>query len=71
MAKIEQKTIEKLGKQIAKLRKELGITQDDLAKKIDSSRVYISHVEQGRRSPSLELLEKIAKALKVQVKDLF
>jgi transcriptional regulator with XRE-family HTH domain len=71
MPKIEQKTIEKLGKTIAKLRKDLDLTQEELAAKIDSSRLYINHIEQGRKSPSLEVIEKLARALKVQVKDLF
>lgn len=71
MAKIEQQTIEKLGKRIKKLRTDLGLTQEELAQKIESSRLYINHIEQGRKSPSLEILEKISKALKVQIKDLF
>ncbi len=71
MVKVEQKTVEKLGQKIKKLRKNLEITQEGLAARIESSRVYINHIEQGRKSPSLEILEKIAKVLKVQVKDLF
>lgn len=71
MVKIEQQTIEKLGKKIKKLRNDIGLTQEELAVKIDSSRLYINHIEQGRKSPSLEILEKIARALKVQIKDLF
>lgn len=71
MVKIEQQTIEKLGKKIKKLRTALGLTQEELANKIESSRLYINHIEQGRKSPSLGILEKIARVLKVQVKDLF
>lgn len=71
MVRIEQRTIEKLGKKIKKLRTALGLTQEELANKIESSRLYINHIEQGRKSPSLEILEKIAKILKVQIKDLF
>lgn len=71
MTKIEQKTIEKLGKQIAKLRKAKSLTQAQLAEKIEVTQAYLGHVEQGIKSPSLETLEKISKALKVQIKDLF
>lgn len=71
MTKIEQKTVEKLGKQIAKLRKSVGITQGQLAEKIEVTQAYLGHIEQGIKSPSLETLEKIARILKVQIKDLF
>lgn len=71
MTKIELKTIEKLGKQIAQFRKAKGLTQEELAAKIESSRLYINHIERGRRTPSLDILEKIAKALKLQIRDLF
>jgi len=53
-----------ISKRIKKLRGELGLTQEDLAEKVGVSRVYIGYVEQGRNTPSLEILEKIAKALK-------
>lgn len=71
MTKLEQKTIEKLGKQIGKLRKLKGLTQAQLAEKIEVTQAYLGHLEQGRKSPSLETLEKIATALKIQIKDLF
>lgn len=71
MTKIEPKTIEKLGKQIAKLRKAKDLTQAQLAEKIEVTQAYLGHIEQGIKSPSLETLEKIAKILKVQIKDLF
>lgn len=71
MTRIEQKTIEKLGKQIAKLRKSKGLTQGQLAEQIEVTQAYLGHIEQGIKSPSLETLEKIAEILKVQIKDLF
>ncbi len=59
-----------ISKRIKKLRAELGMTQEDLAEKVGVSRVYIGYVEQGRNSPSLEILERIAKALRVKIGDL-
>lgn len=59
-----------ISKRIKKRRNELEMTQEDLAEKVGVSRVYIGYVEQGRNSPSLEILEKIAKALKVRISDL-
>jgi transcriptional regulator with XRE-family HTH domain len=57
-------------KRIKKHRGEIGMTQEDLAEKVGVSRVYIGYVEQGRNTPSLEILEKIAKNLKVKLRDL-
>lgn len=71
MANDEQSILKKLGKSIAKQRKVRGITQQQLADKLETARAYIGHIEQGIKSPSLEILEKIARALKVQIKDLF
>lgn len=59
-----------LCKRIKKYRNDLNMTQEDLAEKVGVSRVYIGYVEQGRNTPSLEILEKIAKALKVKLGDL-
>ncbi len=62
---------QKLGKHIKALRQEKGITQEQLAELLSISRTHMGHIEQGRKSPSLDLLEKIAKKLGVKVKDIF
>lgn len=62
---------EKLGKKIQKLRKEAELTQEEFAEKLNISRTHIGHIERGRKSPSIKLMEKIAKALRVKVKDIF
>jgi DNA-binding XRE family transcriptional regulator len=59
-----------LGEQIQLRRREVGISQEDLAEKIEISRTHMGHIEQGRRKPSLELLQKMARVLRVRVKDL-
>lgn len=56
-------------KRIKKFRNEMGLTQEELAEKVGVSRVYIGYVEQGRNTPSLEILEKITKALRVSLSD--
>lgn len=71
MLKRTKATSEKLGKKVQKLRKELGISQEQFAFKLGISRTHAGHIEQGRRSPSLEMLDKIARVLRVKVKDLF
>ena len=60
-----------LGKKIQGLRKSAGFTQEQVAEKIGISRAYMGYIEQGRNSPSLEILEKVAKALRVKMSDLF
>ena len=60
-----------LGKRIQRIRKSTGLTQEELAEKVNVSRAYIGYIEQARNTPSLELLEKIAKVLRVDIKDLF
>lgn len=59
-----------LGKNIRQERKRLNLTQEDLAERVGISRAYMGYIEQGRNAPSLEVLQKIAKSLKVSLKDL-
>lgn len=47
-----------------------GFSQEKLAEKADLSTVFISRVERGKESPSVDNLVKIAKALGVRVLDL-
>ena len=60
-----------LGKKIQRLRKKASLTQEELAKKIRISTTYMGFIEQGRYSPSLKIIEKIAKILRMRVGDLF
>jgi transcriptional regulator with XRE-family HTH domain len=61
----------KLGQRIAALRKARKLTQEQLAEALSCSVEFISLVERGVNSPSVAGLEKFAKILKVEVKDLF
>lgn len=60
-----------LGKKVQKQRKLIGLTQEELAEKVNVSRAYIGYIEQARNTPSIELLEKIAKVLRIDIKELF
>jgi transcriptional regulator with XRE-family HTH domain len=64
-------TRELLGGRIKELRKIRGLTQEQLAEQVDLATRYISLIEVGRSSPSLETMENIARALGVEIKDLF
>jgi transcriptional regulator with XRE-family HTH domain len=64
-------TSTKIGKAIRALRESKKLSQERFAFKCGLHRTYISDVERGTRNVSVESLEKIAKALKIKVKDLF
>lgn len=61
----------KLGQRIAALRKARKLTQEQLAEALGCSVEFISLVERGVNAPSVAGLEKFAKVLKVEVKELF
>lgn len=57
---------------IAEFRKGLGLTQEELAAKVDVTRQTIIALEQGRYNPSLDLAHAITKALrKKHIEDVF
>ena len=59
-----------LGEAIRARRKKAGFSQEKLAERADLSTVFISRVERGKESPTVDSLVKIAKALRAQVHDL-
>ena len=54
-----------IGTKIKILRKVRGLTQQQLAEKLDVGRATVSNYEIGRRSPHLKELERLAQALGV------
>ena len=60
----------KFGKRVKSYRLKKDLSQEALAHEADSNRTYISDVERGRRNPSIEVVERIAKALNVTMGDL-
>lgn len=67
--KITQKDY-KFARFLQKVRQSKNVTQEELAEKIGTSQTWIAYIETGRNKPNLKMLEKIAKALGVKVKDL-
>ena len=59
-----------LGRNIFTRRKELGMSQNSLAEKLDISREHVAKIETAKRTVSLDLLIEIADALNTKVKDL-
>lgn len=64
------KTTRAVGAVIRKLREAKGITQEELADAVGMMRSNISRIEAAKHRPTLETMERIAKALKVSVADL-
>lgn len=60
----------RLGRRIQKIRKEKGLTQEQLAEKVSVSTTWIGYIETGYRRPNLKMIYKISKTLKVKSSDL-
>lgn len=60
----------KVGFNIRKIREDRGLTQEKLAALADLHRAYIGQIERGEKNIGLKNLEKIAKALRVDIRDL-
>jgi transcriptional regulator with XRE-family HTH domain len=61
----------KVGKKLKKLRLERGLSQESLANIAELDRTYIPSIEKGERNISVTVLEKLANALKISIKDFF
>jgi len=59
-----------LGETVRSKRKSAGLSQERLAEKAGLSTVFISRIERGKESPSVDSLVKIAKALRMSAHDL-
>jgi transcriptional regulator with XRE-family HTH domain len=59
-----------LGGRIRKLREAANLTQADLADKLGVTQAYIAMLESDAREPSLDVLRRLAKALKADVSEL-
>lgn len=60
-----------LGRQIAHYRRKAGLTQEELAERTAYSVDFIGLVERGINAPTVERLEDIARAVGVEVWELF
>jgi transcriptional regulator with XRE-family HTH domain len=61
----------KFGQRVRQLRKEKNLSQEDLSFKADLHRTYIGMIERAEKNITLVNIEKIAKALSVDIKELF
>ena len=56
-------TLTQIGRLISALREERGITQEQFAKKLETSQSAVARIEQGEQNLSTEMLSKISEAL--------
>lgn len=64
------KELEIIGKNIAKLRKDKGITQEDLSGMAEVDRGFISNIEHGKANVSIKTLVVIAQCLETSLAEL-
>jgi transcriptional regulator with XRE-family HTH domain len=53
-----------LGNEIARLRKRIGISQEELGFRAEVHRTYISQLERGLKSPTLKMILRLSVVLK-------
>lgn len=59
-----------LGERIRKYRKACGLSQEDLAERVNISTTHMSHIETGNTKLSLSVFADLATALEVRTDDL-
>ena len=68
---MKKTSVIKIGKNIQKIRKSFGYTQEKLAEEIEVSVRYISDIEQDKSKPSYEVLVKICNVFKISLDQIF
>ena len=58
------------GKRVKQLRHENNLSQEALAHLADLDRTYIPSIEKGERNVSLEVIQKLSKAFKIEISEL-
>ncbi|HJU28511.1 MAG TPA: helix-turn-helix transcriptional regulator [Candidatus Binataceae bacterium] len=59
------------GRVIRERRRQLDLTQQEVAHRIKTSTPYVGHLESGKRHPSEKILARLAEALALDRRDLF
>jgi transcriptional regulator with XRE-family HTH domain len=67
---VSKKERKLLGGGIRKYRKLAGLTQERLAERIDINAVYMGQIERGYKVPTVDVLLRIARALKIHLRDI-
>ena len=62
--------LKKLGKHIAQVRQQVGLSQSELALRCDKDRQSINRLEKGRMNPTAYYLSQLASELDIPVKEM-
>ncbi len=65
----EEVLVEDYAERIRKARESMGLTQDELAKKILEKKTVISKLERGEMHPDEKLIKKLEKTLNIKLKE--
>lgn len=66
----ERRALSAFGTRVRELRREQGLSQEDLADRADLHRTYVGSIERGERNVALLNIHRLARALGVTARDL-
>ena len=61
---------QRLGNNLKKIRTVKGISQGEIARRLETDKGFVSNIENGKTNPTLATISKIAKAIGVSVGEL-
>ncbi len=67
---MEENILTIFGRNLQTIRKSQNLSQEQLAEKASLHRTYIGMIERGEKNITLRNIEKVAKALNINIKDL-
>jgi transcriptional regulator with XRE-family HTH domain len=68
---VETTNVQRFGSVIRARRRQLDLTQEELARRIRTSVPYIGHLETGKRHPSEKIVTRLAEVLGLDARELF
>src|SRR5215470_6996411 len=68
MARIKERTF---GQVIRERRRQLDLTQEEVARRIKTSTPYVGHLESAKRHPSDKIVTRLAEVLGLDRRDMF
>lgn len=66
----KQKFASHVGKRLRSVREKVGISQEQLSEQAGYYRTYVGHIENGKHSPSVHTMWRLAKVMKVDLGEL-
>ena len=68
---MKEEILKDFGNKIREIRKERGLSQEELAELSNLDRSYMGHIERGEKNVTLLKIHQIAHALQIEVYKLF